>query len=129
VPLRAKTYPGVGPALGGSVHPDHPPSNTEREAARSSRARVGNIRICRRPGVLNATDGGEGQTAPAPAWDLWCVRSVLSGVFVGVLVFLALLVAFATSTGLVELFLWLLIAAVTGVVVTKLLRLGTGAES
>ena len=30
-----------GPALGGSVHPDRPPCRSEREAARSSRARVG----------------------------------------------------------------------------------------
>jgi hypothetical protein len=39
----------LDPALGGSVHPDRPPSNMEGEAARSSRARVGYNVLCRCP--------------------------------------------------------------------------------
>lgn len=54
---------------------------------------------------------------------------VLSGIFVGVLVFFGLLFAFAGGTGPIELVLWLVIGVVSGVVVTTLLRLGSAEET
>lgn len=53
------------------------------------------------------------------------MRPVISGVVVGVLVCFGLLLAFATGTGPIELLLWLLIRVLSGVGVTKLLRLGS----
>jgi len=57
-------------------------------------------------------------------WDARPVSQVISGIFVGVLVFFGLIYAFAGGTGPLELFLWIALAVVSGVVVTKLLRLG-----
>lgn len=57
------------------------------------------------------------------------MNPVLSGIFVGVLVFFGLLVAFAGGTGPAELVLWLVFAVLSGVLVTKLLRLGSAEEA
>ena len=63
------------------------------------------------------------------AWDAHRVNQILSGIFVGVLVFFGLLFAFAGGTGPLELLLWLVLGIVSGVVVTKLLRLGSADET
>jgi hypothetical protein len=56
------------------------------------------------------------------------VKSVIGGIVAGLLVFFLLIAVFATSTGPVELLLWVVISVVVGVAVTKLLRLGEKPE-
>ena len=57
------------------------------------------------------------------------MASVLWGVFVGVCVFLMLLVGFAGGTGPIELVLWAVLGVASGALVTTLLRLGSRPKS
>ncbi len=50
------------------------------------------------------------------------MRAVIVGTVVGALLFFALLVAFASGTGTLELLLWLALALLSGVLAAKLSR-------